>query len=80
MEWEYVAPRLSVSMFCSAWWAGGRPPAQGSQIVFWGIVRVSFWYRFFPLTFQKKCLHIRIIAATHGSRGNKKQKMYISNT
>ena len=45
---------LSVSMFCSSVWVGGWPPAQGSQIVFWGIVRVSFWYRFFPVTFQKK--------------------------
>ena len=69
----------SVSMFCSGGWAGGRPPAQGSQIAFWGIVRVSFWYRFFPVTFQKNCLHIRIIAATHASRGNKEQTyMYVS--
>ena len=45
---------LSVSMFCSSAWVGGRPPAQGSQIVFWGIVRVSFCYRFFPVTFHKK--------------------------
>ena len=47
MEWEYVAPRLGVSMFCSGGgWTGDLPP-QGSQIAFWGIVRVSFWYRFF---------------------------------
>ena len=45
---------LSVSTFCSSAWVGGWPPAQGSQIVFWGIVRVSFWYRSFPVTFQKK--------------------------
>ena len=54
MEREYVAPRLSVSMFCSGGWVGGRPPAHGSQIAFWGIVRVSFWYRFFARDLPEK--------------------------
>ena len=35
-----------------------------------GIALVSF----FPVTFQKNCLHIGIITATYASRGNEKQK------
>ena len=42
MEWEYVAPRLSVSMFCSGGgWTGDLPP-KALKLRF----GVSFGYRF----------------------------------
>ena len=50
MEWEYVAPRLSVSMFCSGGWAGDSCPRLSNCVLGYrsGIVLVSFFPRDLP--------------------------------